>query len=90
MTLRRWRGCRAGIPCTTLHHSRCKSACKSARAIRDGSFVFVLPAEGVNIVANLHHVTHEQPRYLLLHDWGKGPASKLAASLKNTLALQKK
>jgi hypothetical protein len=49
-----------------------------------------LRAEGVNIVAIHHHMTHEQPRYLFLHYWGKGPASKLAASLKQTLALQKK
>ena len=49
-----------------------------------------LRAEGVNIVAIHHHMTHEQPRYLFLHYWGKGPAAKLAASLKKTLALQKK
>ena len=49
-----------------------------------------LRAEGVNIVAIHHHMTHEQPRYLFLHYWGKGSASKLAASLKKTLALQKK
>jgi hypothetical protein len=49
-----------------------------------------LRAEGVNIVAIHHHMTHEQPRTLFLHYWGKGPASKLAASLQKTLALQKK
>ncbi len=49
-----------------------------------------LRAEGVNIVAIHHHMTHEQPRYLFLHYWGKGPASKLAEALKKTLALQKK
>jgi hypothetical protein len=49
-----------------------------------------LRAEGVNIVAIHHHMTHEQPRTLFLHYWGKGPAAKLAASLQKTLALQKK
>jgi hypothetical protein len=49
-----------------------------------------LRADGINIVAIHHHMTHEQPRYLFLHYWGKGPASKLAESLKKTLALQKK
>ncbi|MGI8605415.1 MAG: DUF1259 domain-containing protein [Verrucomicrobiales bacterium] len=49
-----------------------------------------LRAEDVNIVAIHQHMTHEQPRYLFLHYWGKGTAPKLAASLKKTLALQKK
>jgi Domain of Unknown Function (DUF1259) len=49
-----------------------------------------LRTEGVNIVAIHQHMTHEQPRYLFLHYWGKGPASKLAESLRKTLALQAK
>ena len=47
-----------------------------------------LRKEGINIVAIHNHMTHEQPRYLFLHYWGKGPASKLAASLKSTLETQ--
>ncbi len=46
--------------------------------------------EGINIVAIHHHMTEEQPRYLFLHYWGKGDASTLAASLHQTMALQKK
>jgi hypothetical protein len=49
-----------------------------------------LRAGGVNIVAIHHHMTHEQPRYLFLHYWGKGPTVELASVLKMTLALQKK
>jgi hypothetical protein len=44
-----------------------------------------LRAGDINIVAIHHHMTHEQPRYLFLHYWGKGPAEKLAGSLKATL-----
>jgi len=47
-----------------------------------------LRGEGINIVAIHHHMTHEQPRYLFLHYWGKGPASTLAAALRKTLDLQ--
>jgi hypothetical protein len=49
-----------------------------------------LRKEGINIVAIHHHMTHEQPRYLFLHYWGKGSAAKLAAGLKATLATQTK
>jgi hypothetical protein len=44
---------------------------------------------GVNIVAIHHHMTHEQPRILFLHYWGKGKAESLARSLKKTLDAQK-
>ena len=47
-----------------------------------------LRAEGINIVAIHQHMTTEEPRYLFLHYWGKGPAAQLAASLKKALALQ--
>ena len=49
-----------------------------------------LRKEGINIVAIHHHMTHEQPRYLFLHYWGKGAAGQLAASLKTTLETQGK
>ena len=44
-----------------------------------------LRAGEINIVAIHHHMTHEEPRYLFLHYWGKGAAAKLASSLKSAL-----
>jgi hypothetical protein len=48
-----------------------------------------LRAEGINIVAIHHHMTHETPRYLFLHYWGKGSAASLAGSLRKTFDVQK-
>ena len=48
-----------------------------------------LRAEGINIVAIHHHMTHEAPRILFLHYWGKGTARSLAQSLNKTLQAQK-
>jgi Domain of Unknown Function (DUF1259) len=44
--------------------------------------------EGINIVAIHQHMSHEQPRYLFLHYWGKGKAADLARSLKRVLDAQ--
>jgi hypothetical protein len=44
--------------------------------------------EGINIVAIHQHMSHEQPRYLFLHYWGKGKAVDLAQSLKRVLDVQ--
>jgi hypothetical protein len=44
--------------------------------------------EGINIVAIHQHMSHEQPRYLFLHYWGKGRALDLAQSLKRVLHVQ--
>jgi hypothetical protein len=44
--------------------------------------------EGINIVAIHQHMSHEQPRYLFLHYWGKGKAVDLARSLKRVLEAQ--
>src|SRR5215475_2072378 len=44
--------------------------------------------EGINIVAIHQHMSHEQPRYLFLHYWGKGKAIDLAQSLKRMLDAQ--
>src|SRR5215468_9068210 len=44
--------------------------------------------EGINIVAIHQHMSHEQPRYLFLHYWGKGKAVDLARSLKRVLDVQ--
>src|SRR6266576_5681845 len=38
-------------------------------------------AGGINIVAIHSHMTHEQPRILFFHYWGRGPAKKLAESV---------
>jgi uncharacterized protein DUF1259 len=44
--------------------------------------------EGINIVAIHQHMTHEQPRYLFLHYWGKGKADDLAQALRRVLDAQ--
>jgi hypothetical protein len=44
---------------------------------------------GINIVAIHHHMTHEQPRMLFLHYWGRGSVDSLTRSLKQTLDAQK-
>ena len=44
--------------------------------------------ERINIVAIHHHMANEEPRILFLHYWGKGPAAKLASSLKTVLDAQ--
>jgi hypothetical protein len=40
---------------------------------------------GINIVAIHQHMTHEQPRILFFHYWGKGPAKKLAEAIEGAL-----
>jgi hypothetical protein len=60
-------------------------------AMRENELQPVLRAmrkEGINIVAIHQHMTHEQPRYLFLHYWGKGKAVDLAQSLKRVLEVQ--
>src|SRR5678816_1395101 len=37
---------------------------------------------GINVVAIHNHMTHEEPQYVFLHYWGKGPAATLAKGLK--------
>lgn len=44
--------------------------------------------EGINIVAIHQHMSHEQPRVLFLHYWGKGQALALAQSLRRVLDAQ--
>jgi hypothetical protein len=43
---------------------------------------------GINIVAIHQHMTHEEPRYLFFHYWGKGNAQDLARTVKKALDLQ--
>jgi hypothetical protein len=45
---------------------------------------------GINIVAIHNHMTHEEPSYVFLHYWGKGPAASLAKGLKTALDTQSK
>lgn len=67
-------------------------------AFVDGDFA-MLPSElpgvlkalrgaGINIVAIHNHMAGEQPQYVFLHYWGKGPAAALARGLKAALDTQ--
>jgi len=69
-------------------------------AVVDGDFAAVedelqtvlksLRKGGINIVAIHQHMTHESPRYVFLHYWGKGKAADLAQILARTLDVQNK
>jgi hypothetical protein len=69
------------------------------KAVVDGDFAVLedelqpvlksLRNEGINIVAIHHHMTHEQPRMLFLHYWGRGSLNQLTQGLKRTLEVQK-
>jgi hypothetical protein len=71
-----------------------------ANAIVDGDFAALedelqpvlkaLRKNGINIVAIHHHMTHESPRMLFLHYWGKGKAADLAVALNEALNAQNK
>lgn len=41
-----------------------------------------LRKSGIDIVAIHQHMTHEQPRYVFLHYWGRGPAADLAKAVR--------
>jgi hypothetical protein len=43
----------------------------------------------IDIVAIHQHMTHEQPRIMFFHYWGRGPAKALAENVKAALALTK-
>jgi hypothetical protein len=45
---------------------------------------------GIHVVAIHNHMTHEQPRYVFLHYWGKGPAQQLARGVRSALDTQKR
>lgn len=67
-------------------------------AVVDGDFAMTedelqpvlkgMRAAGINVVAIHQHMTHEEPRYVFLHYWGKGKAGELAKSVKKVLDLQ--
>jgi hypothetical protein len=43
---------------------------------------------GIHVVAIHNHMTHEEPRFVFLHYWGKGRATDLARVLKTALDTQ--
>jgi hypothetical protein len=69
-------------------------------AVVDGDFAVLedelqavlksLRAAGVNIVAIHSHMTHENPRILFLHYWGRSRAQELAKAVKSALDTQSK
>jgi len=69
-------------------------------AVVDGDFAMLedelqgvlkaLRHANINIVAIHNHMTHEQPRIMFLHFWGKGPAEELARGVKAALDTQQK
>ena len=69
-------------------------------AVVDGDFAMLeselqpvlkaLRAAKINVVAIHSHMTHEQPRIMFLHFWGKGPAEELARGIKTARATQQK
>jgi hypothetical protein len=64
-------------------------------AIVDGDFAVTedelqpvlnsLLKESINIVAIHQHMTHEEPRIMFFHYWGRGPAKSLAQAVKGGL-----
>lgn len=57
-------------------------------AVLEGELQGVLKAlrtAAINIVAIHHHMTHEQPRYIFLHYWGRGSTGELAKALRAAL-----
>ena len=68
------------------------------QAVVDGDFAMredelqtvlkTMRGNGINIVAIHQHMTHENPRILFLHYWGKGSAVDLAKAVKKALQAQ--
>ena len=48
-----------------------------------------LRRNGINIVAIHSHMTHEDPRILFFHYWGRGKAAELATAVRAAVALTK-
>ena len=46
-----------------------------------------LRKSNINIVAIHSHMTHEEPRILFFHYWGRGPAKQLAQAVKDALPI---
>jgi hypothetical protein len=61
-------------------------------AMLEGELQGVLKAlrrAGIHIVAIHNHMTHEEPQFVFLHYWGKGPARQLAEGIRSALNTQK-
>ena len=68
-------------------------------AVVDGDFAMLeselqgvlkaLRTAHIDVVAIHSHMTHEEPRIMFLHYWGKGPADELAGGIKAARATQK-
>ena len=68
-------------------------------AVVDGDFAMLeselqgvlraLRRANIDIVAIHSHMTHEEPRILFLHFWGKGPAEALAQGIQTARDTQK-
>ena len=68
-------------------------------AVVDGDFAMLegelqgvlkaLRAAHINVVAIHSHMTHEEPRIMFLHYWGRGTAEELARGIKSARATQK-
>ncbi|MFL6664409.1 MAG: DUF1259 domain-containing protein, partial [Rhizobacter sp.] len=68
------------------------------QAVVDGDFAMhedelqpvlkAMRAGGINIVSIHQHMTHEAPRIMFLHYWGKGKAADLAKVIKSALDAQ--
>ncbi|HKP35747.1 MAG TPA: DUF1259 domain-containing protein [Pyrinomonadaceae bacterium] len=68
-------------------------------AVVDGDFAMTedelqpvlksLRKSGINIVAIHNHMTHETPRIMFLHFWGRGSAQELAKAIKTAIDLTK-
>ena len=67
-------------------------------AVVDGDFAMLksevqevlksLRRSGIYVVAIHNHMTHEDPQFIFLHFWGKGPATTLARALKAAMDTQ--
>jgi len=56
--------------------------------VREGELQSVLRTlrkGGIDVVAIHHHMTHEEPRLIFLHYWGRGEAKRLAETVKQAL-----
>ena len=49
-----------------------------------------LRKNGIHIVAIHNHMTHEEPQFMFLHYWGKGPAQELARAVRAAIDTQKR
>ena len=69
------------------------------QAVVDGDFAMredelqpvlkAMRARGIHVVAIHQHMTHEEPRYVFMHYWGKGRATDLAGAVKAALDAQR-